>query len=66
MPALSGHSQTDKVTVSWADNKFLRCFLASCRAERERERERERESKREPAMHDGSTTTRPDGLYHLA
>ena len=37
VPALSGQSQTDKVTVSWADNKFLRYFLASCRAERERE-----------------------------
>ena len=45
VPALSGQSQTDKVTVSGADNKFLCCFLASCRAERERERERERESR---------------------
>ena len=36
VPALSGQSQTDKVTVSWADNKFLRYFLAFCRAERER------------------------------
>ena len=40
VPALSGQSQTDKVTVSRADNKFLLCFLASCRADRERESER--------------------------
>ena len=37
MPALSDQSQTDEVTVSWADNKFLHYFLAFCRAERERE-----------------------------
>ena len=49
MPALSDQSQTDKVTVSWADNKFMRYFLAFCRAERERE----------PATLHGSTTTRP-------
>ena len=34
MPALSVQSQTDKCTVNGADNKFLCCFLASCRAER--------------------------------
>ena len=39
--ALSGQSQTDKVTVSGSDLKFLRCFLASCQAERERELARE-------------------------
>ena len=40
MPAQSGQSQTGKASVSGAENK---CFLASCRAERERERARERE-----------------------
>ena len=36
MPDLSGQSQTDKVTVSAVDNKFLGCLLASYLAERER------------------------------
>ena len=39
VPALSGESQTEKVTICGAQNK---CFLASCQAERERERARER------------------------
>ena len=39
MPALSDQSQTDKVTVRWADNKFLCYFLACPVGQRERERE---------------------------